>query len=554
METEEKSQQSYANWKAPETGSSVSETPKSESVSQNDDGIVIPEQYKGMPSEMVEEMWVDPQYTDQDKNRQSAEQRGKALDAIKQAEQAREQTKKASLERRYAGLPNEQQQDFVASQQEANQILSQAVKAERNIDDLLSPEELWILNKAKESYAKAKEQNPDAPLTLQFSRQIDQEVYANLVNRLAFDLMGEKAQMADQTRANDVRREIGITEQSVDTTGLKLTGDPSISQIPAQDLEGQIVENMPQTQALAEGENDSEREQALKGQVQEFLKLVATDPSIRRTIDNFRSKTGTAETDMQILSKMDKSMYELIHKSGMSYQEVVNGIQVPDKEDFVKSFNAEISDRLVDAVSNNSKVRHVTEQELIRGGQPDQAAGFVWFKGNAPRPANAREVRFYIDASPDGTPKVAEYLSKLSDQLDQYGMRMQFKFRKDLGEYDRTDTCVAYLYMPEAQSTDQKANSDQWLETVKSSLAQIPQESLRPKNSFFTEKIADGLSYTEDTRDASSKKGESYTSQITKSIAEACADVSGQFDNLTPEAMQAISERATEKLKNLNYV
>lgn len=553
METEKTSKE-YANWKAPETGSDDSAKTESQSPTLNQD-VDIPQKYQGMPSEMVEEMWVDPQSVDESKNQQLAERRSKAIEAIKGQEQLREQAKTKGLEDRYSNLPEDQKKDFVSTQQEASQIIAQAIKGERQIDDLLSPEEQWIINKAKDIFEQAKEQNPDAPLTLQFSRPIDQTVYGNLVNRLTFSLLGEKAQLSDQAKANDTRKDIGIPEQQLDTTGLKLADVNTANSSPEQNQSTQAdIENTTAAPPQSEQEGNLEKEQALKGQVEEFLKLVANDPGIRRTIDNFRAKTGTTETDMQILSKMDKSMYELIHKSGMSYQEVVNGINVPDKEDFVKTFNAEISGRLVDKVNQSSKVRHVTEQELIRGDQPDQAVGFVWFKGNAPRPANAREVRFYLNASPDGTPQVAEYLSKLSDQLDQYGMRLQFKFRKDLGEYDRTDTCVAYLYMPEAKTSEQKANSDQWLETVKSSMAQIPKEALRQKNSFFTEKIADGLSYTEDTREASSKKGESYTSQITKSISEACADVSGEFDTLTPEAMSKISGLAAEKLKALNYI
>ena len=133
-------------------------------------------------------------------------------------------------------------------------------------------------------------------------------------------------------------------------------------------------------------------------------------------------------------------------------------------------------------------------------------------------------------------------------------MRLQYKFRKDFEEYTRTDTCVAYLYMPEATTPEQKANSDQWLGVVKDGMGRLPQDALRPQSSFFTHQIADGVSFVEDTRDESGKKGESYTSRITKTIAETCGEFASQYDSLTPEAMKAISAKAAEKLRLLNYI
>jgi len=338
-------------------------------------------------------------------------------------------------------------------------------------------------------------------------------------------------------RQEQAREILGITDQNDNNESKKVEPEQVAT------TQGSVNQN--------ENEVNAEKESEFRDQIIDYLKIVANDEGIKGTIDNYIAN-GNNENRLKVLSKMPQPMYNLIHNSGMSYQEVINGINVNDKETFVRNFNSEISDKLIDIVNNGSKVRHITDQELIQGGQPEQTA-FVWFKGNAPRPANARELRFYINASPDGTPQVADYLGKLSDQLDQYGMRVQFKFRKDLGEYDRTDTCVAYLYMPESKTPEQKAISDQWVETVKSSLIQIPKESLKKGNSFFTEKIADGLSYTEDTRDSMSKKGESYTSQITKSISEVCADVADRYETLTPEAIDEISNHTIEKLKALNY-
>ncbi len=82
----------------------------------------------------------------------------------------------------------------------------------------------------------------------------------------------------------------------------------------------------------------------------------------------------------------------------------------------------------------------------------------------------------------------------------------------------------------------------------------MPQDALRQQSSAFTHQMTDGVSYVEDTRNESGKKGESYTSRITKTIAETCGELADQYDSLTPEAMQAVAARAANKLKQLNYI
>jgi hypothetical protein len=364
------------------------------------------------------------------------------------------------------------------------------------------------------------------------------ELFLKLENRVVI----ENQEIEDQIKLRDLRQKLGLEAQKQE----------------------QATSSLENKSVHSEKEEYSEKEEIFKEQVKDFLEIALKDKETKRLMDKYRNTKFRGEpeelfkkrqslSDVEMFAKMPSSMYELIHKSGMNYQEVVNGINIQNKEEFIKNFNDEISDRLVDVVSQSSKVRHITEQELIQGGQPDQAAGFVWFKGNSPKPKDAREVRFYINASPDGTTQTAEYLSKLSDQLDQHGLRLQFKFRKDIVEYDRTDTCVAYLYMPKAETAEQKVNSDLWLAKVKEAMAKIPKEAIRNKNSFFTEKIEEGISFAEDSREAEGKKGESYTSQITKVIGESSGELAKQFKDLTPEAIEQITLKTVKKLKQMNY-
>jgi hypothetical protein len=316
----------------------------------------------------------------------------------------------------------------------------------------------------------------------------------------------------------------------------------------------QTAEQPAQNTTTTEAPANDETTQAYQQQIESFLQIVATDPALQRTLQNYREKTGTTDTDMQILAKMGSSMYELIHKSGMTREALVDSLHAANVDEYIADFDSDNTQRLRDRVVSTSKVRPITDQELIDGGQSDQAAGFVWFKGNAARLPNAREVRFYLNASPEGTLTVAEKLAKLSDFLDQYGIRMQYKFRKDFEEYTRTDTCVSYVYIPEATTPEQQGLSDQWLNLIQENMSRMPQDALRPESSSFTHQIADGISYVEDTRDESGKKGESYTSRITKTIAETCGELAGQYDSLTPEAMKAVAARAASKLKQLNYI
>jgi len=307
-----------------------------------------------------------------------------------------------------------------------------------------------------------------------------------------------------------------------------------------------------------------EKEKVFKKQVSDFIQIIIKDDDFRGLMDKWRNTKFASESDtdfqkrnsasdLDMIGRMSASMYDLIHNSGMTFKEVTDEIKLPNKDEFIRNFSSEISERLIETTERSSRVRHISEEELIKGGQPDQAAGYVWFKGNAPRPHNAREVRFYINASPTGTTNVAEYLGKVSDVLDKYGMRLQFKFRKDLGEYDRTDTCVAYLYMPETNTQDKKIVSDQWLEKIKEMMQKIPKDVVRDQNSFFTDRITGGISFVEDTREKEGKKGESYTSQITKNISESAGELSSKYRDLTPEAVEEISSKTVEKLKKMNY-
>lgn len=494
----------------------------------------VPTQYQGLPSEVVEELWQNPIYVDQEKNVAETQRREAALAEIKEQETLREQQKAQADAEKFSLLSEDQRKEFPNLQQSAASMVAEHIKGTSRLDDKLTTEESFVLDKVENAWKKAQEKDPNAPITFELGREVDKQVYANLLNKLAFDEIKGQKVSAEQQRIEEIRQELGMPTQKVENN------QPNIPE----------KENVQRPEQI----ETTEKEAQFKDEIEKFLETVNQNPDIRRMIDNFRSKTGSQENDLAIISKMSGATYDLIHKSGLEYKDIIDGINVPNKDEFVSNFSTTVGTRLVEAVQKSSKVRPITEKELIDGGQPDQAAGFVWFKGNAPRPENAREVRFYIDARPEGVTNVAEYLGKVSDICDQYGLRLQFKFRKDIGEYDRTDTCVAYLYVPEAKDAGQKANSDQWVEQISKLVSEVPKDAVKEQTSLFTNKLAKGIASVEDTREESSKKGESYTSQITKTIAEACGDVAGKYSTLDEKAMAEISEIALQKLKQLKYV
>ena len=593
----------------------------------------IPPQYEGLPSETVEEMWTkEPDYKiTGEKNTVNQNRREAGLAQIREREETREIEKGKFDEERYSRLSEDQKSKFPSIQKDMAQLVAEHIKGTREIENLTGEERRALL-KAEDAWKDSQEKNPGAPLTIKFGKEIDNKVYENLLNRLAFGEIKVKKAEADKEALNKVRQDLGMTPiEETDETLNKVDNvleNDSYDHKVAQEIKGvfnnlglgangglkddfenkiqkyadeiksgkdkkSVLQGLPKsfTEAIEKklelnknstqkqgeqlsaeeekigannSENSLEKEISFKEQMKDFLQIIIKDEDIKKTMDKYRSrpqmldepekdfKARQSTNDLEIMASMSNKLYDMVHESGMSQKEVTDGIKVPNKDEFIKNFDTEIKDKLADVVKRSSEVRYITEKELIDGGQPDQT-NFVWFKGNAPKPHNARETRFYINASPDGTIETAEYLSKLSDQLSKYGLRLNFKFRKTLGEYNRTDTCVAYLYMPEAKTEEQKEFSDKWVEKIKGAMAQIPKDAIRNKNSFFTDRIGDGVSFAEDTREAEGKKKESYTSQIAASIAESSGELSKQYSSLTPEVMEQITLRTTEKLKQMNY-
>ncbi|MDD4289848.1 MAG: hypothetical protein PHH83_01055, partial [Patescibacteria group bacterium] len=176
---------------------------------------IIPLQYQGMPSEIVEELWGNPIYIDEEKNQSEIKRRNDAIEAIRNAEFGRELQKQQLINERYASLSDSQKIEFSGYQKDASDLLSKHIKGEEYLENL-SPEEAFVLQKLKDSYENFKKGHPNESFNFQFERDIDKSVYNNLVQRLSFKVLENKQAISDQQKANDIREKLGIPEQRMD--------------------------------------------------------------------------------------------------------------------------------------------------------------------------------------------------------------------------------------------------------------------------------------------------------------------------------------------------
>lgn len=176
----------------------------------------VPPQYKGMPSEVVEELWQNPIYIDEAKNKSETKRRQNALEEIRRTEQDREAQKDERLKQQYSGLSNEQKTKFPDAQKDAAKILTECIQGKREIENL-SSEESFVLQKLKSNYENFKKDNPNKPFSFDFAKDIDKNVYYNLAQRLSFGVLEGKQKISDQEKANAIREELGIPKQEIKT-------------------------------------------------------------------------------------------------------------------------------------------------------------------------------------------------------------------------------------------------------------------------------------------------------------------------------------------------
>lgn len=199
----------------------------------------IPPQYKGMLSEIVEDLWQNPIYIDEAKNKSETERRQNALEEIKRAERDREAQKDEKLKQQYYGLSDEQRTKFPDAQKDAAKILTECIQGKKEIENL-SPEESFVFQKLKSSYENFKKDNQDKPFSFDFAKDIDKSVYNNLAQRLSFGVLESKGKIDDQEKVNAIREKLGIPKQEIQ--GDSLTTHEQNSQQNFEELEDKDFE------------------------------------------------------------------------------------------------------------------------------------------------------------------------------------------------------------------------------------------------------------------------------------------------------------------------
>lgn len=199
-----------------DNGAETVNQPKTNQDSQKN---IIPTQYDGLPSKVVEELWTNPIYSDEEKNQAETERRQNAIDQIKANENLREETKRNQLTAQYSQLPDDDKDKFPEAQNDAMKIAHEYIKGERELTGL-SKEEQFVLDKLKSAYKNFKKENPDKKFPFQLASDIDKQVWDNLNYNLAFDVLNSQKQIADQEEANKIREEIGISTQDINSENL----------------------------------------------------------------------------------------------------------------------------------------------------------------------------------------------------------------------------------------------------------------------------------------------------------------------------------------------
>lgn len=180
----------------------------------------IPPQYAGLPSEVAEEIWTEPVYVDEEQNRAVQGRREAGLAQIRERENTREATKDKLATEQYAQLSEDRKKEFPSLQQKSAEGIAQHIKGTKKIKNL-SSEEIFILSKAEDVWKESQKEKPGAPLTMTFDREIDKKIYANLLNKLAFDQVKVKKAEAEQQKLNKVREDLGLPPEIKPATELQ---------------------------------------------------------------------------------------------------------------------------------------------------------------------------------------------------------------------------------------------------------------------------------------------------------------------------------------------
>lgn len=201
----------------------------------------IPEQYKNLPSEVVEELLQPQIHADPEKTKAEKQKKEQILKQIRKNEVQREKGKEEHYGQIYNNLPPEKQKDFTDLQSETAKDIGAHLSGVAKIPDL-AKEEAFILDKMKEAYQLAKQKNPDQPVQIQLSQPIDQAVYKNLVRRLSWEKLKNNISQEEDNKLASIKEQIQTGKES-EPLNQKQIEDIKMQAVNYRKQEGNDVNN-----------------------------------------------------------------------------------------------------------------------------------------------------------------------------------------------------------------------------------------------------------------------------------------------------------------------
>lgn len=176
----------------------------------------VPEQYRGLPSEVAEELMKGGDPIDETAKQAWDKRKEEILDELRRGENEREVQKAANFAERYQKLAPEEHRQFPEHQSQSQAMITEAIQGKADLPDL-SVEEQLVVNKLKDAYEKHKQEHPNEPFQFQLSRDIDQRVFDNLSYRLVFEAKTTAGQTKDQEEIEQIRENLELPQQPPET-------------------------------------------------------------------------------------------------------------------------------------------------------------------------------------------------------------------------------------------------------------------------------------------------------------------------------------------------
>jgi hypothetical protein len=204
-------------------------------LEQSEDGSVprilgIPEKYKGLPSELVAEMWNPAQLVDQDREATADADRTAAIEIYRQDELRQEGEVRRGHEYLFANLSANQKEQFPEAQRYAAEAVSEIVKTGVIPEAVsVSRSEQWAFQKVQEAYQEHQGQHPGEPFQFELKDPRDQAAWNNLHYRMAFARVESQSKQRDQQKLAQTRQQLGlpadVPQETVDDIGERSNGE-----------------------------------------------------------------------------------------------------------------------------------------------------------------------------------------------------------------------------------------------------------------------------------------------------------------------------------------